>query len=613
MSTSSQPGADATGAPKNLHGHVYPITATATDDPSLAQDASAIPTPFVGVAFSGGGSRAMSLSMGALMGLRDLGLTSKISFLSTVSGGSWAGVTYTFLPESISDDVFLPPTVAPGSLTWFGSGSTSLGELSPQAMGSAATRLGITEVLEKIIELRIAGHPDSTLWQRAIGELVLAPFGLGDGSSATSPARYYSWTPWWLQKVILDENPGLSANDFYLVNPRSRPYLICNSTFVYPPAVGSGGFDPNAPETELYLFEQTPITNGIVPTFPNAGAPNPGQPTSSDLGGGYVDPFISGAVAPTSPPVDSAFTVPAAASRYALSDAAGTSSAAFVTDVIAEGKKRGLGWIDGIVPRYDYWPVTNAGIARNQAYEYYFGDGGNLENTGLMALLRRGIPNIASFINTENALKVNGTAGPNPSWQDIIVDEQLPPLFGYQPWSAANGGYAPIPQGSPMYYANNQVFSSSEFPALLQQLWGANYAGGSAIYLQQGLTLLPNARYGISGGATVNILWVYNTPVSAFTNALTWEVRDAMKLDPEMWRFPNFDTVLQLHLNNRQVNLLGQLSAWNVTNTQSIGGYPDNASLFKQIFGVSSSGGTVQIPNLRIADPQAQTEGAGAD
>ena len=73
----------------------------------------------VGVCLSGGGSRAASASMGELRGLRSLGLLDQVSALSTVSGGSWAGVTFTYLPSDISDDEFLGGVVPnPGDLTW---------------------------------------------------------------------------------------------------------------------------------------------------------------------------------------------------------------------------------------------------------------------------------------------------------------------------------------------------------------------------------------------------------------------------------------------------------------------------------------------------------------
>jgi hypothetical protein len=72
-------------------------TATAPAPPAIL-NANIYPFPpapvtsGVGICLSGGGSRAASASMGELRGLRALGLLDKVSVLSTVSGGSWAGV-----------------------------------------------------------------------------------------------------------------------------------------------------------------------------------------------------------------------------------------------------------------------------------------------------------------------------------------------------------------------------------------------------------------------------------------------------------------------------------------------------------------------------------------
>src|SRR5882724_5305964 len=73
----------------------------------------------VGVCLSGGGSRALTAGMGQLQALKHLGLLDKVRALSTVSGGSWLGVPFEFLPaDGVSDDAYLGPyTPDPGTLT----------------------------------------------------------------------------------------------------------------------------------------------------------------------------------------------------------------------------------------------------------------------------------------------------------------------------------------------------------------------------------------------------------------------------------------------------------------------------------------------------------------
>lgn len=53
----------------------------------------------IGLALSGGGSRAMAFHLGCLRALSDLGILENVSVLSTISGGSVIGAYYAYTPE----------------------------------------------------------------------------------------------------------------------------------------------------------------------------------------------------------------------------------------------------------------------------------------------------------------------------------------------------------------------------------------------------------------------------------------------------------------------------------------------------------------------------------
>jgi hypothetical protein len=554
--------------PTALDAGIYPIASAAS------------PGSGVGLCLSGGGSRAASVSAGVLRGLRHLGLLGRIAVLSTVSGGGWAGIPFTYVPADISDDELLGAVVAdPRDLTWCHVNgqdpARALDVMPEQALASIGTRVGLFELLAKATELEVTLRDSPhVLWCRAVGALILEPFGLGDVTAAGAPGRYFSATPEWLESAILGgRNSGLSAADFHLVTAPARPLLVTNAALFWPPGTHPRRRRPPGPPLELYPFESA--STGVGVPISSDGA------QGSDLGGGWLDPFAFGGPAPTAAAVKDRVIVATPPWRFALSDIAGTSSSAFVGPLIEQFGAR-YPWLEDIDPIFAYWPVTQADVPVAQTY--VFGDGGNLENTGVMALLRRRLPRIIAIISAETPLSWDSAGG------QVVVDSQLPPLFGLQPWQPGPG-YAPYPSPpapvapSAAPYRFNQVFEPAAFHALIDQLWKAHRAGGAAICRQNGLTVRDNARFGVRAAGPVDVLWLYNTPVAAFRDRLSDIVKLGMAAQPWLYAtFPNYDTVLQLHLDPRQANLLAHLSCWNAINEQPIGGFPAGAELFRAMF-----------------------------
>ena len=65
--------------------------------------------PVLGICFSGGGSRALTCALGQLSALNGMTMPDGQPILgpsqhiSSVSGGTWASVLYTFLPQTINE------------------------------------------------------------------------------------------------------------------------------------------------------------------------------------------------------------------------------------------------------------------------------------------------------------------------------------------------------------------------------------------------------------------------------------------------------------------------------------------------------------------------------
>jgi hypothetical protein len=229
-----------------------------------------------------------------------------------------------------------------------------------------------------------------------------------------------------------------------------------------------------------------------------------------------------------------------------------------------------------IVPKYNYWPVADA-TPDPDIRPTLFADGGNLENTGIASMLSyRDIDNVIAFINpatllapasaeTTPSVTIDETTGVITT--AIEVDDQIPPLFGYQPYCKNDGTYTPYNGGSNIskntaWGVHNQVFPGTEFPELLSGIWSA--ASGSkapAIYKQQ-LPVVMNEWFGVAARDSITCVWVYTSTVADWENQLDTDVKSTLD---GLESFPNYGT-MDTELSPTEINLLASLTAWSVAN-----------------------------------------------
>jgi hypothetical protein len=233
---------------------------------------------------------------------------------------------------------------------------------------------------------------------------------------------------------------------------------------------------------------------------------------------------------------------------------AAISSAAFAQIV-----QKKLPIFDSLLPKYQYWPVADR--ESTQPYDYYFADGGNLENLGMLSLLARNVTRVIAFVNTNTPLaKEEG---------HITISSDIQLLFGVVPdppsMKRKEPGQQVPPNGDPDF---NAVFDKSKLAELRDALWQKNGVNGEPAIVKQTLWVYPNANFGIAGNYEVDVLWVYNTAVPKWRSLLTWEVNSW--IDLEARNFPNYETVEQLELSPREVNALAQLSFWTLLDQQDL-------------------------------------------
>ncbi|HTG35080.1 MAG TPA: hypothetical protein VLB76_19360 [Thermoanaerobaculia bacterium] len=598
----------------------------------------------VGICLSGGGSRALSAGMGQLRALSYLqldgqSLLSQTKAISTVSGGSWLGVTFEFLTSGTSDSAFLNdyvpdqgqliPTAEPGHPI-----AEILDELPEGNIGSTVdSDLFSVPALavEAYILYKYFKTPPNALWQTLMGLHILAPHGLYeiDPGNGMLPTSLFSWDQASLESAVTGPNPELADETAHLVADSAggagrarRPFLICNM----------GMFLSEAGTAIQYLapVQSTGFMTGIV-----------GSPTGTDAngrapGGGGVTSFAFNSN-PTA--VEGTGVTASQPRQLALTDIVGISSAAFADTLqnqfaiweqdpaqflellveLAEdvwewleghlgeyglaashafiaappriktvedfmALKLDLGCLKDLIPRYQYWPVANA-APYPQTNPTRFADGGSLENSGVNAMLSyTDVENVIAFLNSSTAMAAASLGMIDESGNEVpgtrvVITEDIPPLFGYQPYNPRKGYILYEGDPNPVFPQgkNSQVFESSLLAAVIQGLWAASGSGagtgtnkGSAIY-KQTLEVQANAWFGVKGGRTVSVLWVYPNRAQDWFSQLSPEVQALLAPfdNPSTGDyFPHYST-LETDLTPTQINLLANFTAWMVASPES--------------------------------------------
>ncbi|MBI4751818.1 MAG: hypothetical protein HY774_25320 [Acidobacteria bacterium] len=465
----------------------------------------------VGVTFSGGGTRSASATLGQLRALNALGLISGIRYLSCVSGGSWASIPFLYLPENYSDELFLGPVIEPQNIT--------LSNLVSAPPGSLSHTIANSEIVRSFLDalFNLGGFE---AFSRALGKIFLDPFGIG------SVEKFFTYSAT-TRSGIRQTNPKMRDEDFYL-QKSNRPFWIVGGTL----------FEESEKDSN-YHFEFTPLYAGISTLHQGQGI------NGLNIGGGYVEPFAFDSESPGDqggPGMTFTCKLGGKAHWLTLSDVIGTSGAA-PARVLNE---MGLDWIG--FPEFRYWPPADMPRA-NLEKSYPFGDGGFLENLGLIALLKRKVERIVCFVNTRDRLEKRSNGS-------LSINTSLPPLF-------ARAGD----------FTLNHVFPEVGFQKLVDGLLAAQSAGGPVMF-QDRYQVLENAFYGVPGGWEVDVLWVYNNRVPTWEARLTSQVRELLKTS-KFERFPHYKTFGEnlphiIDLTPEQVELLAHLSCWNVLSHEAV-------------------------------------------
>lgn len=497
--------------------------------PSLKNRAS------LGIAFSGGGTRSASATLGQIRGLKKIGLLKDVKYISCVSGGAWTAAPFTYLGNKFNEDRFLGAYVEPNKIK-AKSGSVTSEAIEPMDKKSHAYTISESPILlrslKHVSKEWLSGREVDESFSRAVGEIFLKPYDLHD------PKKFFTWDQTHVRDMM-KRNPHLSEKEFYKVE-RDRPYLI-----------GAGTVHQGA--LKMYHMEYTPLYVGVSQLHKGVGK------NKRDIGGGYIEPIGFDSYAPkTEENRANAVDVRLGRKfhRFSLADSIGSNGSAptivvrMLRPIVESLRKKAISPQAKILlkgfeillkgfPNFRYWPLTK--IAKTKEEKYDFGDAGVLDSLGIMPLLKRKVKNIVVFVNTNEDFGLfknkvghdrlaKGSRYDSKTKDKLRIDPDLSVLFGKE---VKGFTIAKLLQ------EKNKVFADADkkYAQLVNGLLEAQEQGRGLVY-KDNYQIRANNFYGISA-YEANILWVYNHEIPEWKNKLDKKVKEKLPAD-----FPCYKTFL---------------------------------------------------------------------
>lgn len=495
-----------------------------------------------GVSFSGGGTRSASATLGQIRALESLKWIEKLHYTSSISGGCWTAIPYSFIPDQASDGIignkeFLGTYLPPSQMTY---------DSIRAREGLSAQTVNIADSNLPIIPSWLTLQGDEG-FSTALNKVFLKKLGLGK-------SRFFSYD---------GSTRGLVSGPSQLTGKNAEIYAS-NQRKPYP--IASGTLDDRNHSTDetsrsIYHLEMTPHYVGS-PAFWTSMDKNGGKL----FGGQYMASLAYDSKWQTLHP-DKSVTVSwqRRGSRFTLSDILAVSGAA-----PSEAAYRTL-WLSNIgLPEMKHGHPRSYSEGKVQTVDGLpHGDGGNLDGLAVRPLLARGVNRILAFVNSPS--RFGGVhyldADQVASLRSLNADEIRKGLPDIRKGNEKAkklldtdliGMFVPLED--PKKINANRKKQQAPRPVFkngykkLEQLYASfvkcKQAGKPLVHCDD-YTLLKNDRFGIPGGGKVKITWVYldgssnwlaKMPDGRLKNRLTTHHRVSKLVPRRLRRFPNYKT-----------------------------------------------------------------------
>ncbi|CAK8988210.1 unnamed protein product [Durusdinium trenchii] len=342
------------------------------------------------VALSGGGTRAMVAAIGALRGMEELQLMSHVDLLVSVSGGSWTAGPYMF--AHMSDKELLGSRTKPSEASL------------PMSTTYFWFRVTVPLLGPDLLKQAFFNHDDPHgIWVNTFNKILLEPLGLGNTS------KYMASDEQSLQR-ILQNNPHLRREDFILP-PIDRPRAFVMLGVLLAP------LGHESEDDTVVSLQMSPDFSGS-PFYPGGHGNIKYDEESTNwftradipalkmvIGGGMVETFAFGGDTPYDQSGQSGghgVKMPSPSEPLSLAKAIGVSSAAFTAMISQALNNFGGQTMQALIPVTTMWPITSrTQPGPKAAAKFKIGDGGHMDNSGLLPILQRKVPKVVMFVNTD--------------------------------------------------------------------------------------------------------------------------------------------------------------------------------------------------------------------
>ena len=524
--------------------------------------------PPYALVFSGGGSRAYVAAMGILGALTELGVVDRIRYLGGASGGGWATAAYSYYQPNTqifrakkgqlsasSDEELLGNITFPSEIT-----EENLETIAPTCLRGSVNKDVIERFAKQFLHYGFHFHK---VFIAGVHDVYLSRAGIPSPYDKVPTMFSYDAAT---VEDIRKRNP-LVRNEFIFPTP-GRPFPTLGFTLLGPTSL----LPLNKDNRTYSILESNPLYTGRPDTCLYTYHTSSKKKSSQEkLVGGAIESWTFGTANKQGVTLPPSVTVGVLAANltmpsepFTLAHAAATCGWAGADEIAAQVGKLAPLANDLFGLDYPYFSSgTPPGDTPSQPSDQFsFGDSGITENLHLISLLRReGLKGFLCMTMTEQPMNLTEKWDPTkrrPTPTDI--DDTIPNYFGIDPDK-------PDPAWD---YSRNQVFETAQFVPFVQALQAAIVQGDGAV-VQMTLNVVDNKYWGIRGGRTVDVTWVY------LSRTFNWEAQlpDFLKKqmvpsvkDPSVLpgknspyplfpHYPTFDLTLSAPKSNLLANMMG--------------------------------------------------------